>query len=173
MHTREDKDIPLFKHISIKWSQKEDDTKRFEITVASSNTDEAVKTLRGIKNHLVKTYGNQVREHFIGDKKESRLTINIPRKRNFIVCNEDWDDDIGDFIKSTNNNNKLSRVLIEGMEIITNQKMEDDRKGALVFQPGEKEREQKNQTRGEQEKITKTDVRDQEEIIEIEDSQDG
>ena len=107
MTTKEDKDIPLFKHITTKWSQ--NDTKQqYEIVVASSLVDEATRELRGLKNYLIKEYGNEARKHFAGVKNIATKTV-IVRKRNYTLFNTDWDEDISNFIKQTNNKDKLSK----------------------------------------------------------------
>ena len=124
-------DIPIFKHITIKWPY-ENNQRRFEVAVANAGINEATKVLKGLKNTLIKRYGNQVRNHFIGGKTEKQWKI-APKKRNFTLFNEDWDDEIGEYIKKSNPKDKLSKVLIEGMEIIFNQGDKNDGKGAMLI----------------------------------------
>ena len=47
-------------------------------------------------------------------------------KRNSSKYNDDLDDDVGKFIKNSNNHDQLSKVLIEGMEIVIDQGKEID-----------------------------------------------
>ena len=111
--TKENKTVPLFKHISSKWTQQQN-KKELEIVVASALVDEATAFLCGFKNTLIKTYGQGARNHFTDAKNEKKWT-NISQKRNYTVYNGDWDEEVGDFIKKSNNNDILSKVLIEGM----------------------------------------------------------
>ena len=138
MTTKSDKEIPVFKHITTKWVQKEGETQQYEVAVASSLVNEATSILRGLKNHLIKEYGNNVRNHFAGAKMENTTNV-VPRKRNFTLFNTDWDDDISNFIKQSDNTDKLSKVLIEGMEMITNPQGVNDNKGAIIFNEPVKE----------------------------------
>ena len=138
MSTKSDKEIPVFKHITTKWVQKEGETQQYEVAVARSRVNEATSILRGLKNHLIKEYGNNVRNHFAGAKMENTTNV-VPRKRNFTLFNTDWDDDISNFIKQSDNTDKLSKVLIEGMEMITNPQGVNDNKGAIIFNEPVKE----------------------------------
>ena len=138
MTTKSDKEIPVFKHITTKWVQKEGETQQYEVAVASSLVNEATSILRGLNNHLIKEYGNNVRNHFAGAKMENTTNV-VPRKRNFTLFNTDWDDDISNFIKQSDNTDKLSKVLIEGMEMITNPQGVNDNKGAIIFNEPVKE----------------------------------
>ena len=83
--------------------------------MASKLVDEAATVMRGLKNRMVKEYGNQVRAHFIDANTEKTWTV-VPTKRKLPEKNEDWDDDLDCFLKKTNNADKLSMVLIKGME---------------------------------------------------------
>ena len=150
MTTKKDTEVPIFKHITTKWMQKDTGIQQYEIAVANSLVDEATAVLRGLKNYLIKTYGNDARNHFAGAKNDKKIAI--PRKRNFTLFNTDWDDDIGKFIKQTDNTDKLSKVLIEGMEMILdpqnmNYQNKNDKEGALVFNEAPKHKEEETKTK--------------------------
>ena len=150
MTTKKDTEVPIFKHITTKWMQKDTGIQQYEIAVANSLVDEATTVLRGLKNYLIKTYGNDARNHFAGAKNDKKIAI--PRKRNFTLFNTDWDDNIGKFIKQTDNTDKLSKVLIEGMEMILdpqnmNYQNKNDKEGALVFNEAPKHKEEETKTK--------------------------
>ena len=134
MATESDPEIPLFKHITTRWIHKEGKME-YEVAVASKLVDEAAIVMRGLKNRMVKEYGNQVRVHFIDANTEKNWTV-VPTKRKLPEKNEDWDDDLDCFLRKTNNADKLSMVLIEGMEKLIPQG--NDRNEAKALQ-GKKE----------------------------------
>ena len=61
--------------------------------------DVATTVLKGFKNYLIKKYGHEARKHFTDAKYEKRWA-NTPKKRNYTVYNNDWDEEVGDFIKN-------------------------------------------------------------------------
>ena len=177
MTTKGDNDIPLFEHIATKWSQKES-KQQYEIAVASSLADEATRVLRGLKNYLIKEYGNEARNHFAGVKNIANKTV-IMRKRNYTLFNTGWDEDISNFIKQTNNEDKLSKVLIEEMEMITNQQDKNDNKGAIIFneatkqETGEKSKSARNDHEDDKEDAEENnEIVNEKEIIEIQDEEE-
>ena len=117
--TKENNDIPIFKHISRKWSQNVN-KRELEVTIATALVDEATTTLRGLRNFLIKEFGQEARNHFIEVQKGKTWKI-TPMKRNFTKYNDDLDDNLGTFIKNSNNQDQLSKVLIEGMELVIDQ----------------------------------------------------
>ena len=142
----DDKDIPLFKHITTRWDNKSG-TMMFEVAVACSLLEEAKDRLQGMNNTLLKKYGAKVRGHFYGAQLETGQPI-ATRKRNFTVANNDYDDEIEKFIEKSNTTDKLSIVLIEGMEQLKeNEKKQKEKPKAMVIEIPDDEEEDANSTR--------------------------
>ena len=80
-------------------------------------------------------YGEKVRTHFNDYKKANN---GVSRKRNFSHTRT-CDDNIIAFIKKTNTTDKLSKVLIEGMDKVK----EQDERGAMLINTKSKENEKK------------------------------
>ena len=165
--TKEDKEIPLIKHLTTKWSIK---YKRmeYEIAVAGALLDEATEVMRGLKNTLTKQYGYQVINHFSDQSQVKERTWKMmPMKRKYVIQTNEWDKDINDFFQNTSTDDKLSKILIEGMEKLTQQETNSNGERAIVFnEPGEgtKEtggKEEAKEEQGEKEK----------EIIEIDETE--
>ena len=102
-----------------------DETMEYEIAMSSAMAEEAAVVLKGFKTWLIKKYGSNVRNHFIDSNyKKEKTWKTMPQKRN-ISKMEDWDDDVGNFLQDTNTDDKISRVLIEGMEQLAQQEKQD------------------------------------------------
>lgn len=99
--------IPIFKHITRKWSRTPSD-ENYEVAVAPSMLKEAQETLRTIRPALKRKFGLCMNNHF-----------NPPRGRrnNYQVNRRDeYDPELEDFLVSATMNDQYSRVLIEGMD---------------------------------------------------------
>ena len=139
--TNDDDEIPLFKHITKRWDNKTS-TMMYEIVVACSLLDEAKERLQGMNNVLLKDHGPKVRELFLGAQHGNSQMV-MTRKRNFTVANNDYDDEIEMFIKKSTTKDKLSMVLIEGMEKLKDdeEKMKDTPKAMVIEIPDDSESE--------------------------------
>ena len=122
----DDEDIPIFKHITTRWDNKAEKM-TYEVAIANALLDEAREKMNGLRAYLLEKYGNSVREHF----SDFQRANGIPRKRNYTdtkTCNNM----IKEYIKRTNTNDKLSKVLIEGMEKVKDRQEKDDRGAMLI-----------------------------------------
>ena len=176
MSTKENKNVPLFKHITKKWSQRHDN-KELEIAVATALINEATAALRALKNTLIKTYGHEARNHFIDSRNERKWT-RTTMKRNYTAYNDDWDEEVGEFIKNSNNKDKLSKVLIEGMELVMNQEKEtkSDKTRKIIEKEhiAPKDNQKEDENNNDKEEVTKNKenkVKNTQEMIEIDESE--
>ena len=101
--------IPIFKHITRKWSRIPND-ENYEVAVAPSMLKEAQETLRTIIPALKRKFGLCMNNHF-----------NPPRGRRYIYQNnrrDEYDPELEDFLLSSTINDQYSKVLIEGMDCL-------------------------------------------------------
>ena len=109
-----------------KWTKNPDEEK-YQIAVAPTLVNEAGKFIKGMRNNLTKTYGNEILKHLTqaGIQQETREM----NKQYFQQQNE-TDKETESFILEMENNDEYSKVLIEGMEMLTNQQeVENEKKG--------------------------------------------
>ena len=127
IESKNKKNIPLFKHISRKWS-KQPEQEKYEVTVAPSLVDEAAVWLKGMRNVLIHRFGQGVRKHFddYNIHHTGSSTRNI-RKGNY--ARENYDEDVESYILSMTNNDQYTKVLIEGMDIVTQDEEKEKGKG--------------------------------------------
>ena len=116
IESEERKGIPLFKHIIRKWTRDPDEAK-YQIAVAPSLVHEAGKFIKGMRNNLTKMYGNEILKHLTqaGIPLDSRETNKqASRQKN------ETDKETETFILEMDNNDEYAKILIEGMEMLTN-----------------------------------------------------
>ena len=169
--TKEDKDIPIFKHIATRWSTKKQ-CMEYEIVVALSLAQEAAATLKKLKNDLIKQYGSGIRNHFTDAMNyETRTWSVMPSKRKRNTVESNWDDDVGNFLDEINTADKLSKVLIEGMEQLQHHEQNDQaRKDPCQNEPNKKNESNKNQQneqKGEQNEEDKEEMQSENKENEI------
>ena len=119
-----------------------DNKMEYEIAVASALVDEAAEFLRGMKNWLIKNYaGQETRAHFGVNAKSSERTWKVmPMKRKLDSTATNWDDDVESFFNQANTQDKISRVLIEGMDKLLNEEQQKKE-----TEKGSKKKEEPNQ----------------------------
>ena len=170
MSTEADEEIPLVKHITTRWSTR-DKKMELELTVTSALVDEATKRLKTLRNDLMKKYGNEVRSHFIENgNKEARAWKTTPMKRKLPEITTNWDEDVEAFLDERNTEDKILRVLIEGMEQLTNKDQETQQKNTDQ-EPGNRKGKEVEDQKEATNKNGKTST-EEDDIIEI-DSDDG
>ena len=101
--------IPIFKHITRKWSRNPEDT-NYEVAVAPSMLSEAQETLRTIRPALKRKFGILVNNHFRPPNGRRTPTFNMRR--------DEFDPDVEDFLIESTTSDKYSQVLIEGMDFL-------------------------------------------------------
>jgi len=106
------KGMPLFKHISNKWTR-EPKTQQYEIIISPCMLDEATKYMKGIKNNLVKIHGNEVLKHFIN-------TEAIYNQNNKGTSNKNFESEktYKEFLEVFEEEDPYADILIEGMELV-------------------------------------------------------
>ena len=160
--SKKDDNIPVFKHITTRWSFKEE-IMDYEIAVSSSMVEEAMEALKGFKTWLIKKYGNNVRNHFIDSTyKNEKTWKTMPQKRHINKIN-DWDDDVENFLQDTNTDDKISKVLIEGMEQLVQQENKYN---------GEKGDNKGNKQQAQEKKEKEKNVEEEREVIEVDKESD-
>ena len=110
------KGLPLFKHISRKWTKNYNES-QIEVVVSSTLTQEATKYMRGLRNNLVRKYGNKVLSHLCDDAKLQYENKGIKKqinKTNLIETEKEYDD----LMQSFSEVDKFTEILIEGMSMV-------------------------------------------------------
>ena len=114
--SKDRKGFPIFKHITRKWDK--DTTKNeLEIVVASCMIQEATIFMKGMRNNLVKKYGNKIIDHFNHDFPQyipKRKMENKAFTSNLIESEKEYNDLMTSFCEK----DKYTEILIEGMSII-------------------------------------------------------
>ena len=141
----DDEDIPVFKHITMRWNNREE-SMNYEVAIASALLEEAKEKLKNLREYLIGKYGEKVKEHFDDYQNENGTPI---KKRSYSHV-RGLNNEIKEFIKKTNTKDKLSRVLIEGMEKVK-ERHEEDKRGAMLVKTKNTE-EEKNSKLAEKEK---------------------
>ena len=114
--------IPIFKHITRKWSRNPNE-ENYEVAVAPSMLREAQETLRTIQPAMKRKFGIIMNSHF-NPPAGQRLYKNVSRR-------DEFDPDVEDFLIASTTNDKYSRVLIEGMDFMSN----DNSKVSTIQKP--------------------------------------
>ena len=140
-----DKDIPIFKHITMRWDNRQA-IMVYEVAVACSLLEEAKEALLGLNNKLIRVYGKEVRQHFHGVPMGSEEAPTI-RKRNFTMVHDECDKEIELFMQRNTTSDKLSKVLIEGMEQLKEMDNKDtgNAPAMLIVTPGNEEEKQQKE----------------------------
>ena len=157
--TKTDSEIPLFKHITTKWVNRTEEMV-YEVAVASALLDEAQEEMKEITSNLKQKYGAQVEAHF-KEKNDGNRRWYGSQKRNYSRAMNDWDDELKLFITKTSNDDKLSKILIEGMEQLDSKRSVEGTYEAMQIIIPEKP------TEDEKKSTTNNEPTKQREIIEI------
>ena len=116
LHSKDNDQIPIFKHITKKWSRnvyQED----YEIAIDPKLEIEATNTLKNLKKYLLDNFPGEVRRHF-SDYQGAQYANGLTQNGNYTSQKANIDDDTKDFILKMNHNNKYSKCLIEGIELV-------------------------------------------------------
>ena len=150
--SKTDEDIPLYKHITTRWDNRLCEM-QYEVAVASSLLDEARERLMGMNNYLLTTYGEKARRHFLGAQYDDGNSYTM-RKRNYSATTGECDDEIKQFVQRNTITDKISKVLIEGMQEM---QMSKDKGGSekamLIVESEKKEKSKEPNQRGKKNEI--------------------
>ena len=106
----------------------------YEVAIAGALLEEAKEKLKNLREYLIGKYGEQVKEHFDDHQNENGASS---KKRSYSHV-RGLNKEKKEFIKKTNTKDKLSRVLIEGMEKVK-ERHEEDKRGAMLVKTKETE----------------------------------
>ena len=104
--------IPLYKHIVKKWT-KEYSEQKLQVAVSKCMHEEAISFMNTMEDELVKSFGEEVKHHFINKSNEEQTKAAMK-----IVENYDLDNDLEKYLLEMNEEDEYQNVLIEGMELL-------------------------------------------------------
>ena len=99
--TEKDKNIPLFKHITYKYTRNPAETK-YQITVYKAMEGEAIKWLEEMKDTMHSQFGNEVFQHF-EDKHKGLMESHYKRRTN---KQEDYDEETENWLAESHTTEK-------------------------------------------------------------------
>ena len=139
--------VPLFKHIIKKWTR-EANNDSYQVVVAPCLVDEGIHYIRGMKNNLVKLYGKEILEQ-----------LNEPNPHLQYNNITESDKEIEELISVLEEEDPISKVLIEGMDLIINDENEKGINENILKLPEEKMKEENNNRKKPNEENTMLNTR--------------
>ena len=111
MTKKDEGEIPLFKHITRRWTNNPEELK-FEVACQAATKEEARDTLKDLQEILEKKYGIDVRQHFLAPIQMIRVKNKLERKKT------STDKEL-EMMISASQTDKYGSFLLEGMENAT------------------------------------------------------
>ena len=136
------KEIPLFKHITRKWINKENTTK-YEVVLQCKMIDKASKFIRTMKKNIIEAFGDEVQKHFLqrsDDKVQSQDRNNKAGIDTKLI--QEMDTEMENLLIEDDIPDTFARLYLEGMDKVTgefngkDENQQQDLQGGMLISEG-------------------------------------